>query len=175
MKVLAKMNRTVKLYCSVKRPSGDWGTKPVRDKQLMNLKDLPEGQGHYYLAYYEGKHRQMPPVGRFADAAKQKLVQKRKELDARATGVELLPETKPEPTEESNLAHRVEKYLSQMMAFVGNDGYGRTKKIRERLPQSLKLLSAFLRPQANHGLEAWRLRSSAGICWLAPQADKTKR
>jgi integrase len=122
------MNRTVKLYCSVKRPSGDWGTKPVPDKQLMNLKDLPEGQGHYYLAYYEGKHRQMPPVGRFADAAKQKLVQKRKELDARATGVELPPETKPEPTEESNLAPRVEKYLSQMIAFVGNDGYGRTKK-----------------------------------------------
>ena len=39
------MNRTVKLYCSVKRPSGDWGTKPVPDKQLMNLKDLPEGRG----------------------------------------------------------------------------------------------------------------------------------
>jgi hypothetical protein len=77
MRVLAKMNRTVKLYCSVKRPSGDWGTKPVPDKQLMNLKDLPEGQGHYYLAYYEGKHRQMPPVGSFADAAKQKLIQKR--------------------------------------------------------------------------------------------------
>jgi hypothetical protein len=128
MRVLAKMNRTVKLYCSVKRPSGDWGTKPVPDKQLMNLKDLPEGQGHYYLAYYEGKHRQMPPVGRFTDAAKQKLVQKRKELDARATGVELPSETKPDPTEESNLAPRVEKYLSQMMAFVGNDGYGRTKK-----------------------------------------------
>jgi len=28
------MNRTVKLYRSVKRPSGDWGTKPVPDKQL---------------------------------------------------------------------------------------------------------------------------------------------
>jgi hypothetical protein len=28
------MNRTVKLYCSVKRPSGDRGTKPVPDKAL---------------------------------------------------------------------------------------------------------------------------------------------
>jgi hypothetical protein len=74
------------------RPSGDWGTKPVSDKQVKNLKDLPEGEGKYYLSYYEGKHRQMPPVGRFADAARQKLIQKRKELDARATGVEIPPE-----------------------------------------------------------------------------------
>lgn len=72
------MNRTVKLYRSVKRPSGDWGTKPVPEKQLKNFKDLPEGQGHFYLAYYTEKTRQMPPVGRFTDAAKQKLVQKRK-------------------------------------------------------------------------------------------------
>jgi len=122
------MNRTVKLYRSVKRPLGAWSTRPVPDKQLRTLRDLPEGEGNYYLAYYEGKHRQMPPVGRFADAAKQKLVQKRKELDARATGVELPPETEPEPKPESNLAAEVEKYLSQMMSFVGNDGYGRTKK-----------------------------------------------
>jgi hypothetical protein len=59
-RVLAKMNRTVKLYRSVKRPSGDWGTKPVPDKQLKNLEDLPKGEGNYYLAYYERKHRQMP-------------------------------------------------------------------------------------------------------------------
>jgi hypothetical protein len=45
------MNRTVKLYRSVKGPSGDWGTKPVPDKQLKNLEDLPEGDGKYYLAY----------------------------------------------------------------------------------------------------------------------------
>lgn len=70
----------------------------------------------------------MPPVGRFADAAKQRLIQKRKELDARATGVELPPKPEPEPKPESNLAAGVEKYLSQMMSFVGNDGYGRTKK-----------------------------------------------
>jgi len=122
------MNRTVKLYRSVKRASGAWGTRPVSDKQLKNLKDLPEGDGKYYLSYYEGKHRQMPPVGRFADAAKQKLVQKRKELDARATGVQLPSEPEPETKAESNLVACVEKYLSQMMSFVGNDGYGRTKK-----------------------------------------------
>src|ERR1039458_1449317 len=88
------MNRIVKLYRSVKRPSGAWGTRPVPDKQLRNLEDLPEGQGNYYLAYYEGKQRQMPSVGRFADAAKQRLIQKRKELDAHATGVQLAPEPK---------------------------------------------------------------------------------
>jgi hypothetical protein len=54
------MNRTVKLYRSVKGPSGEWGTKPIPDKQLKNLEDLPEGDGKYYLAYYKGKHRQMP-------------------------------------------------------------------------------------------------------------------
>jgi hypothetical protein len=43
------------------------------------------------------------------NAAQQKLIQKRKELDTRATGVELPPETEPEPTKESNLAARVEK------------------------------------------------------------------
>ena len=83
------MNRTVKMYRSAKRPSGAWSTNPIAGKQLKNLKDLPEGEGSYYLAYYEGKRRQMPSAGRFADAAKQKLLQKRKELDARASGVEL--------------------------------------------------------------------------------------
>ncbi|MGA2648483.1 MAG: hypothetical protein ABSF15_27685 [Candidatus Sulfotelmatobacter sp.] len=78
------MNRTVKLYRSVKRPSGVWGTQPVPDNQLRTLRDIPKVEGNYYLAYYEGKLRQMPSAGRFADAAKQKLVQKRKELDARA-------------------------------------------------------------------------------------------
>ncbi len=73
------MNRTVKLYRSVKRPSGDWGTKPVPDKQLKNLENLPRGHGNFYLAYYTGKTRQMPSVGRFADVAKQRLIQKRKE------------------------------------------------------------------------------------------------
>jgi hypothetical protein len=117
------MNRTVKLYRSVKCASGAWGTKAVPDKQLMNLKDLHEGEGNYYLAYYEGKHRQMPPVGRFADAAKQKLIQKRKQLDARASGVQLPSEPESETKAESNLVACVEKYLSQMMSFVGNDGY----------------------------------------------------
>jgi integrase len=122
------MNRIVKLYRSVKRPSGAWGTQPVPDNQLRTLKDLPKGEGNYHLGYYEGKHRQMPPVGRFADAAKQKLIQKRKELDAHATGVEIPPEAESEPKSESNLAAGIEKYLSQMMSFVGNDSYGRTKK-----------------------------------------------
>jgi hypothetical protein len=90
--VLKRMNPTVKLYRSVKHPSGAWGTQPVPDNQLRTLKDLREGQGNFYLAYYAGKTRQMPPVGRFADAAKQRLIQKRKGLDACATGVELLPE-----------------------------------------------------------------------------------
>jgi hypothetical protein len=68
------MNRTVKLDRGVKCASAAWGTKPVLDKQLMNLKDFHEGENNDYLAYYEGKHRQLPPVGRFADAAKQKLI-----------------------------------------------------------------------------------------------------
>jgi hypothetical protein len=116
------MNRTVKLYRSVKRPSNAWGTQPVPDNQLRTLRDLPKDEGNYYLSYCEGKHRQMPSVGRFANAAKQKLVTKRKEPDARASSVELPPEP------ESNLAAGIQKYLSQMMSFVGNDGYGRTKK-----------------------------------------------
>ena len=127
------MNRTVKLYRSVKRPSGAWGTKPVPNKQLKNLKDLPEGEGKYYLAYYKGKDRQMPSVGRFADAAKQKLVQKRKELDARAQGVELPPKAEqdqpePEPKAKSDIVAEVRKFLAQQQAFVGNDGYGAAKK-----------------------------------------------
>jgi hypothetical protein len=112
------MNRTVKLYRSVKRASGAWGTNPVPDKQLKNLKDLPEGEGKYYLAFYESKHRQMPPVGRFADAAKQKLVQNR------ATGVELPPEPEQEhePKAKTDIVAEVQKFLAQQ-AFVGNDGY----------------------------------------------------
>jgi hypothetical protein len=35
------MNHAVKLYRSVKRPSGAWGTKPVPDNHLKSLKDLP--------------------------------------------------------------------------------------------------------------------------------------
>jgi len=43
--VLKRMNPTVKLYRSVKHPSGAWGTQPVPDNQLRTLKDLREGQG----------------------------------------------------------------------------------------------------------------------------------
>ncbi len=68
----------------------------------------------------------MPPVGRFADIAKQRLVAKRRQLEAQTMGVELPPE--PEPERESDIPIEVEKYLSQMMAFVGQDGYGPAKK-----------------------------------------------
>ena len=150
------MNRTVKLYRSVKGPSGDWGTKPVPQKQLKNLEDLPGGDGKYYLAYYDGKHRRMPPVGRFADAAKQKLIGKRKELDARASGVELPLEPDPETKPESNLVACVEKYLSQMMSFVGNDGYGRSKNVASggRNPGSCLGLLASLRGNRRHSNSA---------------------
>jgi len=119
------MNRTVKLYRSVKRPSGVWGTQPVPDNQLRTLRDIPKVEGNYYLTYYEGKLRQMPSAGRFADAAKQKLVQKRKELDARASGVEIPRE--PEPELKSDIILEINKFLGQQQAFVGNDGYGAAK------------------------------------------------
>jgi hypothetical protein len=112
------MNRTVKLYRSVKRPSGVWGTNPIPDKQLKNLKDLPKDEGNYYLGYYNGKHRQMPSVGRFADAAKQRLVQKRKELGAKAIGVEL-PQVEPQNLIEPSITNLVAAYLEQQAAFVG--------------------------------------------------------
>ena len=83
------MNRTVKLDRSVKCASAAWGTKPVPDKLLMNLKDLHEGENNYYLAYYEGKDRQMPPVGRFSDAAKQKLIPKREQQKECAMTIKL--------------------------------------------------------------------------------------
>jgi hypothetical protein len=40
-------NTVVKLYRSKKSKSGAWGTEPVSDKELKNLKDLPEGGGNY--------------------------------------------------------------------------------------------------------------------------------
>ena len=125
-RVLKRMNRTVKLYRSVKRPSGAWGVQPVPDNQLRTLVDLHKSERNYYLAYYDGKQRQMPSVGRFAAAAKQKLVQRRKQLDALASGVELAPE--PEPKAESDIAAEVNKFLEQQQAFVGSDGYGAAKK-----------------------------------------------
>jgi hypothetical protein len=139
-RVLKRMNRTVKLYRSVKRPSGAWGVQPVPDNQLRTLVDLHKGEGNYYLAYYDGKRRQMPSVGRFADAAK--LVQRRKQLDALASGVELAPE--PEPKAESDIVAEVNKFLEQQQAFVGNDGYGAAKKsisaYRNRLGFYLRFL-----------------------------------
>jgi hypothetical protein len=39
------MNRTVKLYRKVKRPSGAWGAQPVPDSQVKILKDLPKNRG----------------------------------------------------------------------------------------------------------------------------------
>jgi integrase len=128
--VLAVMNRTVKLYRSVKR-NKDWGTEPVPDNQLKNLKDLCEGQGNFYLAYYEGPKRRMAPVGRFADAAKQKLMRKWGELEM---GLE---SPAPEPKAESSIEAAIKKFVEQQEAFVGESGYGtapRTVKVyRKRL------------------------------------------
>jgi hypothetical protein len=125
------MNRTVKLYRSVKRSTG-WGTKPVADNQLKNLKDLPEGEDNYYLAYYLGKSRQMPSVGRFADIAKQKLVQKRKELDAKATGVELPPE--PQPLAESSISLGSSSVLGATARLRRQRRLRCGEKIHHRLP-----------------------------------------
>jgi hypothetical protein len=97
---------------------------PEAKPRIISLVDLHKGEGNYYLAYYDGKRRQMPSVGRFADAAK--LVQRRKQLDALASGVELAPE--PEPKAESDIVAEVNKFLEQQQAFVGNDGYGAAKK-----------------------------------------------
>jgi integrase len=121
--VLAVMNRTVKLYQSVKR-GNNWGTEPVPNNQLKNLHDLPEGGGNYYLAFYEGTKRRMAPVGRFADAVKQKLMRKRGELEM---GMEP-PAPDPEPKAESCIEAEIKKFLEQQEAFVGESGYGTAPK-----------------------------------------------
>ena len=43
------MNRTVKLYCSVKRPSGDWGTKPVPDMISRLSETLEAPKREWYI------------------------------------------------------------------------------------------------------------------------------
>jgi hypothetical protein len=36
-------NRVVRLYRTVKIPSGKWSPQPIADRELKDLKDLPEG------------------------------------------------------------------------------------------------------------------------------------
>jgi hypothetical protein len=61
----------------------------------------------FCLAYNKSKHRQTPPVD-LADTARQKLMQKRKALEARAPGVRLPSELESETKAESNLVACVE-------------------------------------------------------------------
>jgi hypothetical protein len=166
--VLAVMNRTVKLYQSVKR-NKDWGTEPVPDNQLKNLKDLCEGQGNFYLAYYEGTNRRMAPVGRFADAAKQKLMRKRGELEM---GLEPATPDDPGPKAESSIEAAIKKFVEQQEAFVGESGYGTAPPYRQSLPQAVGILPPFLRREEDHGREGRRLRPPHGVCGLAPQANQ---
>jgi hypothetical protein len=58
------------------------GAKPVPDKQLKNLEDLPEGGGNYYLGYFEGKHRRMADITVPAKKILPKLGYKKKEIKA---------------------------------------------------------------------------------------------
>jgi hypothetical protein len=164
------MNRTVKLYRSVKR-SGGWGIEPIADNRLKNLKDLPEGEGNYYLAYYLGKSRRMPSVGRFSDIARQKLGRKRTELDAGATGVELPPE--PPTKADSSIATVVADYLEQQQAFVGNDGYGAARK---SITAYRNRLDFYLRFCAEQRVTDLRLRDYAHLMkymgWLRKQVKR---
>jgi hypothetical protein len=68
----------------------------------------------------------MPSIGRFADAAKQAIANKRRELENRSLGLPVLPG--PEPEAEHSLAEAIEKFLAQQQAMVGNDGYGAARK-----------------------------------------------
>jgi integrase len=119
-------NRTVRLYRTLKNSSGKWSPQPIDDRELKELKDLREGAGNYYLSYYETKSRRMPSVGRFADAARQALAKKRRELENRALGLPVL--TEPEPKIEDSLTDAIAKFMSQQEAMVGNDGYGAARK-----------------------------------------------
>src|ERR1700733_10964858 len=147
-------NTVVKLYRSSKRRDGAWGTEPIKDSELKNLKDLPEGHGNFYLAFYEGTHRKMPSVGRFADVAKQKLVAQRRVQEASCLGVTLPPT--PEPKGVSPVADLIEKFLKQQQTFVGQDGYGAAKKsitaYRARLDFYLRFLKS--KPNMDRSLEA---------------------
>jgi integrase len=134
-------NKVVRLYRTVKTSSGKWSPQPVRDSELKDIKDLAEGEGNYYLSYYEGGKRRMPPVGRFADAAKQALAKKRRGLENRNLGLPVLPE--PEPRAEDSLAAAMGKFLGQQQAMVGNDGYGSARNSILAYTRRLELYKEF--------------------------------
>jgi site-specific recombinase XerD len=134
-------NRIVTLYRTVKISSGKWSPQPIADRELKDLKNLPEHAGNYYLSYYEAKSRRMPSVGRFADAARQALAKKRRELENRALGLPVFPE--PEPQVENSLADAITKFLTQQQAMVGNDGYGAARKTVKAYTSRLEFYKEF--------------------------------
>jgi hypothetical protein len=88
-------NLRVKLYRALK--SDDWRQRPVKSKEIPNLKDLPDGEGKFYLSYQQDGRRKMQPVDRFADAAKAALVRKEAELASKARNVEIALPAEPAP------------------------------------------------------------------------------
>jgi integrase len=115
-------NRAVVLIRSYRKRDG-WSTRGLSKKEVSHLTDIPEGQGSYYMQWYEGSKRRSQALGRFADAAKNGLLKRRHELEANAAGVVLPPEpagaTKPQTAK-----FAVEAFLKDRQAYVGKNGFG---------------------------------------------------
>jgi integrase/recombinase XerD len=88
-------NLRVKLYRALK--SDGWRQRPVKSKEIPNLKDLPDGEGKFYLSYQQDGRRKMQPVNRFADAAKTALVRKEAELVSKARNTDIALPAEPAP------------------------------------------------------------------------------
>jgi integrase len=60
----------VTLYIRRPEPSGKWKFLRVPEKQLARLKALDQGEGLYYLSWYEGRKKKFLNVGRSPDEAR---------------------------------------------------------------------------------------------------------
>lgn len=63
-------NLTVSLYIRKPKPSGKWGFDRIPEKKIAKLKPLEEGEGMYYLSWYEGRSKKYLSVGRSPDEAR---------------------------------------------------------------------------------------------------------
>ena len=126
-------NTVVKMYRSKKSKDGAWGTEPISDKELKNLKDLPEGGGNFYLSFYDGTKRKMPPVGRFADIAKSRLVGQRRVQEAMGMGV-VLPVIPPAPVPkaEAEIDAAISAYIEKISQADKNGEFRPNKTINSK-------------------------------------------
>lgn len=126
---------TITLYIRQPQSTGKWRFARVPESQFKKLTVLEEGQGLYYLSWYEGRRKKYENVGRFPDEARTQYARK---MNGEITVRKIAPGVNRVSVEEG-----IYKYFRELRNEAGRDGIGKSERTLSAYEQRLGLFHEF--------------------------------